>query len=324
VKPTILGAEGPPAAVERLAMVRQRDLEHVLTQQLPLWPDSARGAPNWFLRSALFGAFRRGSRRYMTHEHIASVSSVSIFYTGQQLDQSDLDVWLGLLHLLRGLHLGEKVEISEKEFLRFIDRGGVSARNIGKSDREWLRRVLVRLQATTVEVTGSEFSYNRSLISSADRDHVSGRWIVTVDRRIRGLFGRGSWTQIDWNIRCALRGHPLAQWLHGFYSTHASPIPYKVETLLGLCGSEAGAQASTLTRKALADWKKQSLMPALDALKEANQQARQSFSWRVDGQLVIVDRMPSPAQQRHLQKLLSRGTRIDWTARGDGIRNAGG
>ena len=79
---------------------------------------------------------------------------MSIFYTGQQHDHSDRDMWLGIFHLLEALNLGEKIEISQKEFLRFTDRGGVSARNLGKSDREWLRRVLVRLQATTAEITG--------------------------------------------------------------------------------------------------------------------------------------------------------------------------
>ncbi len=59
---------------------------------------------------------------------------------------------------------------------------------------------------------------------------------------MRVLFNRDSWTQIDWNIRRALIGHPLAQWLHGFYSTHAAKsIPYKAETLeTSHAGSESG------------------------------------------------------------------------------------
>lgn len=89
--------------------------------------------------------------------HIASVSGMSVFYTGQRHDQSDRDMWSGIFHLLEALNLGEKIEISQKEFLRFTDRGGVSDRNLGKRDREWLRRVLVRLQATTAEITGGSF-----------------------------------------------------------------------------------------------------------------------------------------------------------------------
>ena len=35
---------------------------------LPIWPDAVRAVPNGMLRSALFGAIRRGSRRYMERE----------------------------------------------------------------------------------------------------------------------------------------------------------------------------------------------------------------------------------------------------------------
>ena len=33
--------------------------------QLPLWPEPVRAVPNGFLRSALFGAIRKGRRRYL-------------------------------------------------------------------------------------------------------------------------------------------------------------------------------------------------------------------------------------------------------------------
>lgn len=38
-------------------------------------------------------------------------------------------------------------------------------------------------------------------------------------------------------MRHALDGHQLAQWLHGFYASHAKPFPIKIETLHRLCGS---------------------------------------------------------------------------------------
>ncbi len=41
-----------------------------------------------------------------------------------------------------------------------------------------------------------------------------------------------------WEQRKDLRRHPLAQWLHAFYSTHEKPFRYKVETIKELCGSE--------------------------------------------------------------------------------------
>jgi hypothetical protein len=45
---------------------------------------------------------------------------------------------------------------------------------------------------------------------------------------------------VEWAVRHELDGKPLAQWLHGFYASHAKPFPLKIETLHRICGSEAG------------------------------------------------------------------------------------
>jgi hypothetical protein len=63
-------------------------------------------------------------------------------------------------------------------------------------------------------------------------------FVIEVNPRVAILYGADGWTQIEWAQRWALRRQPLAQWLHGFYSTHAEPYPYKVETLRRLAGSE--------------------------------------------------------------------------------------
>lgn len=136
-----------------LEVVRQRITERAIADpQLPPWPEQMRGVPNCILNTALFGANVRGKRRYMMRELIASLSTISLFYTGQRLYQSDQDAWQGVLHLARESKLGERVEFTEKGFLRLIDRGGPSGNSIGKSDREWLKKVLARLSATTVEI----------------------------------------------------------------------------------------------------------------------------------------------------------------------------
>ncbi|WP_175810882.1 plasmid replication initiator TrfA [Burkholderia cepacia] len=293
------------APIEVIASIRERNIERALVDaQLPLWPELVRGVPNGVLRSALFGAIKRGKRKYMEREAIACVKGVSIVYTGPRLDQSDLDVWEGALHLARLVKLGNRIEFTEKAFLRLIGRGGPSGGNIGKSDREWLRKVLARLKATAVEVTQGPYTYIGSLIDDCFRDSTNGRSVVILNPRMRVIFNHDSWTQIDWSIRHALIGHPLAQWLHGFYSTHAAPMPYKVETLHLLCGSEAGENATTDAErnKALLGWVSDSLDPGFKALKHVSDRAGQLFSWEIgkDG-LVRVTRAPSASQQRHLR-----------------------
>jgi len=293
------------ASADLLASIRQRNIERAIADaQLPLWPEPTRGVPNGVLRSALFGAIKRGKRRYMEREAIASVKGVSIVYTGPRLDQSDLDVWEGALHLARLVKLGNRIEFTEKGFLRSIGRGGPSGGNIGKSDREWLRKVLARLTATAIEVTQGPYTYVGSLIDEYFRDSVSSRYVVILNPRMKALFNRDGWTQIDWRIRHALIGHPLAQWLHGFYSTHAAPLPYKAETLHHLCGSETGERAKTDAErhKALLGWKDDSLIPALDALEQVSNEAGQHFAWEIGGDgLVSVSRAPSVSQVKHLR-----------------------
>lgn len=294
------------ASADLLAGIRQRNIERALADaQLPLWPEPMRGVPNGILRSALFGAIKRGKRRYMEREHIASVSGVHIVYTGPRLDQSDLDVWEGALHLARLARLGSRIEFAEKNFLRLIGRGGHNGKNLGSSDREWLRKVLARLTATAVEITQGPYTYGGSLIDEYFRDNTSGRHVVILNPRMKVIFNRDSWTQIDWSIRHALIGHPLAQWLHGFYSTHAAPLPYKVETLHRLCGSVSGENAKTDAErnKAMLGWRDDSLIPALDALQEISGKVGRKFSWEIgrDG-LVYVNRDPSASQLHHLRR----------------------
>lgn len=93
-------------------------------------------------------------------------------------------------------------------------------------------------------------------------------------------------------MRRALDGKPLAQWLHGFYASHAKPFPLKIETLHRLCGSEAGEM-----------WKfAQTLRKALDDVAEACAAYGQRFSYEIRGDLVYVEKQAKGAQRRHLAK----------------------
>ena len=106
------------------------------------------------------------------------------------------------------------------------------------------------------------------------------------------LFATDQFTQIDWNIRQTLDGKPLAQWLHGFYASHAQPLPISIAKLHTLSGSEAGEL-----------WKfTQTLRKNLDHLVDAHQQHCQSFSYEIKDDVVHVSRTPSKSQRLHLAK----------------------
>ncbi len=69
------------------------------------------------------------------------------------------------------------------------------------------------------------------------RDEETQRFVVMLDPKMMALYESG-YSQIYWPHRRALKTNNLAKWLHGFYSSHANPFPYKVETLHKLCGSK--------------------------------------------------------------------------------------
>lgn len=224
------------AALHRLGeRIEQRTEDRtakILELPLPQWPASVRGVPNVALRSALFGAVRRGPRRLLTRELITSVDGCEIRYTGGRLDQADLDVWEYCLHLARKSGVGCRIHFTAYSFLKGIQRAA-GGRNV-----EWLKNALARLTSATVEIKHGSRAYFGPMIEHGGRDDETGQYCIEINPAIVALYGPDGWSQVDWEQRKKLKKKPLAQWLHGFYTSHAEPYAYKVETLQRLSGSE--------------------------------------------------------------------------------------
>jgi len=211
---------------------KQAESERQKLIQLPTWPGAVRGVPNGVLRSALFGIVRRGRRSYLERQELASVDGVKIIFSGPRLDQADLDVWEQCLHISRMNGLGNKIYFTAHSFLKGINRA------TGKSQHEWLKGAFARLSTSAVEITDGKKTYFGAMIHGGARDDATGQYFIEINPKIMALYGHDSWTGIEFEQRLALKSQPLAQWLHGFYSTHAKPYAYKVATLKELCGSE--------------------------------------------------------------------------------------
>lgn len=254
--------------------------------QLPLWPQPVRAVPNGFLRSALFGAVAKGRRRYMDKELVAAVEGVEIRYTGQRLDQGDLDVWENVLHAVRTQELGSECRLTSYALLKLMGKT-----DTGKN-RTTLHTRITRLVANALEVKQGRYSYMGSLITGAAKDEETQEWVIELNPKMRPLFADDQFTQIEWAVRHTLDGSQLAQWLHGFYASHAKPFPMKVETLLGLSGGENADPYSG----------KQKLRKALDAVVEASTANNQPFSYDIRADLVYVQKLATGTQRRHLAK----------------------
>ena len=254
--------------------------------QLPLWPEPVRAVPNGFLRSALFGAIAKGKRRYIDGEQLAALDGIEIRYTGQRLDQGDLDVWESVLHAVRLQELGSQCRLTSYALLKLMGKT-----DTGKN-RVTLNKRITRLVASALTVKQGRYSYIGSLIAGAAKDEDTQEWVIELDPRLRPLFAADQFTQIEWAVRHELDGQQLAQWLHGFYATHAKPFPMKVETLLNLSGGENADPYSG----------KQKLRKALDAVAEASASHGEGFSYDIRGDLVHVEKKASGTQRLHLAK----------------------
>ena len=253
---------------------------------LPSWPDTVRRVPNVALRSALFAATGKGERPYVERFEIHAQSGLSILYTGVLLDQIDLDVWETVLHLVRSQELGTECRITAYQLLK----------ELGKTDtgknRKILSTQLSRMKATALQLRVGNYSYEGSLINEVYRDHGDRTkcYVIRLNPKLLALFEGDQFTDVDWSVRQALRGKPIAKWLHGYYASHANPFRLKVETLYRLCGSQASS---------LNDFSKD-LIRALDSLERASNAAGQPFSYAIEGDLVRVKTTPSASQRRHL------------------------
>jgi hypothetical protein len=240
--------------------------------QLSFWADDRRGAPNALLRSALFSAGKPTRERTDFKEHpLAVLGPYTIAHTGPQLFQHELDVWLELVHRCRLRPLGTETEFQVRSFLRALGR------STGKSDYKALLSSFRLLAATTIEVAkrddkGRVRGYIGHLVESLAHDEVTGRWHVSLNPRIASLFAPNEHTWLHAPARLALGRSFLAKWLHGYFSSHARPLPISVDRLRELSGSGAGR-----LRKF-----RESLRCALDEVARVEMAEGRQFEWRID------------------------------------------
>lgn len=270
--------------IARVEEIRQKAQK--AKDQLPLWPEAVRGVPVAILRSALFGAIKRGRRVFLQRTPVASYKGVTILQTGPRLDQADLDVWEQCLHLARTGGLGTRIAFGARQFLRAIGR------STGGRDVDWLKGALARLASTVVEIQDGRRVYFGPLLHHGIRDDETGQYCIEVNPLLVRLYGPGGWSQVEVVQRRALKGQPLAQWLHGFYSTHAAPYPLRAETIHRLSGSEVQQMKHFRAE----------LREALAKLEAAT-----GWAWEIDDDdLVHIYKRPTPSQARHLIRKRAR------------------
>ena len=224
------------AALQRTkSQIEQRVLRGVL----PLWDDDNRGIPNPLVRSGLFTVGNSDKREYVPDMVIASLSNYEIRYTGSELRQEDLSVWMSLINLARKKPISEAIYFTGYQVVK--DLGW-------RMHSESYKRVqdcIERLKVTGLKITtrGHESAYSGSLIRDygwTERDEAGNqKWMVRFEPRISALFMEDTTTLLEWEMRKKIGPRStLALWLLSFYSTHRDPEPNSLGKIYELCRSK--------------------------------------------------------------------------------------
>lgn len=254
---------------------------------LPFMSDLSRAVPNIFLRCAIFGALGAMSKRtYYELRKMASVAGYEVFYTGSALCQKDFSVWQNIIYLCQGEEVGKPVQFTAYEMLMLL-----GMKDTG-TNRKNLHTRLSRLSASSVEIKTKDGLYSGSLIQEFVRDEKTKLYTVSLNPNLMQFFGPDTYTSIGWDIRQALEKKELAQFLHGFYSSHAKPYEYKITTLLEIAN----------TKNPFARGSKQKLLRALNDYAEISTRMGEKVSFSVIDERINLQRQPSPSQGLHLVK----------------------
>jgi TrfA protein len=237
---------------------------------LPTWREDKQGSPNSFLRSALFAAIQSKDRVYFDEAELFTQQGISVTYTGKQLNQEDLTVWLALVNLMKKDPLGTKCSFNAHSILKHMGL------EIGGSGYERLEKSILRMTACAVVIKTGTHTYMGSLIHDCVIDERTKLYKLTLNRHLIKLFGDEDWTAIDWEQRKQLKNKPLCLKLHEYYSSHEKPYPVSLEFLSDLTGSR---------NKQKSDFKRQ-IRTALEGLVKINFLK----NWSIKDDMVNIER----------------------------------
>ncbi|KND57206.1 putative plasmid-related transcriptional repressor protein [Candidatus Burkholderia verschuerenii] len=206
-----------------------RELSRPRQMFLPGLEPTMRAMPNHIARSSLFAPLSKTHQRRFLNDHILiSRRDVVIRFRGIQLDESQADVWMQLMHIASTSPLGEPFDVRSASILEAMGR------QIGGAEYRWLRRAVEALYTATLIID----VVNKYRIGDGDSDGDGIRMIdrfrydasrkqytFVIDPRWVAMYGNQEFARIDWEKRLAIkRGQDMAKTLQRLVATSADKV----------------------------------------------------------------------------------------------------
>ena len=163
-----------------------------------------RAMPNHIARSSLFAPVARGKKKIFKDAVLISRRDAVIRFWGEQLDETQADVWMQAMNEAMQRPLGDPVIIKRAEFLRAIGR------HTGNTEYKWLYRTMQVLTfamlVIEVQKDGTpKFTVGKSsalhMIDGFDFDAEAEAYVLRIDPRWRLMYANREFALIDWNKR---------------------------------------------------------------------------------------------------------------------------
>ena len=201
---------------------RKEAQNRVSKNALTLWPNEIAAMPTEITRTSLFGLPRRGQRKIHRWGVLASRSDISLQYFGEELDQSDLDVWLLVLRIARGQNIGARIQVNMNAMLRELRRPN------GGSNRRWLISSLDRLSSAAFKVKFTRKNEHWEIVSGLLKwgyEKSTGRMFVRVDPDGEALFDNLSYLHYEKRLNLP---SSMAKAIHSYASGHRRGMKHAI------------------------------------------------------------------------------------------------
>jgi hypothetical protein len=189
---------------------------------LPRTNDTKRTMSNHLARSSLFAPVARGRKKMFQEEVLVSRTDAVIKYSGEQLDETQADLWMYLMHRASKQPLGENVHLSRAAILNAIGRSD------SKSQYDWLLRSMkslsfAMLTMDTFKDGGKtkklELTRVIHLINGFDTHHETGDYLFYVDTRWMDVYSN-EYALINWELRNQIsQGQDMAKAIQRLIAT---------------------------------------------------------------------------------------------------------